>query len=271
MLAHIVRTLVVGVAGITFLVGTLACTAASSRKSKSRPDSGDLFDDDQAFEDEDETPSTQVTPGKGDAGTVDVPTRVNDGGAKDGRVADVSDDGGLCSGAIQPGDLRIVELMLASKAGQGDNGEWIEIQSSRACRLDVKGVTIESPRGTTAVDTVTIDHDIVLPPYGFFIVADSGDALKNGGLTGEVVAWGASDVLKNDGDTISITFGGVTIDTITYPSLQGEPGVSFAFPWDCAWSDRSNWQRWSQSVSTFGTTGLLKGTPNRDNADVACY
>ncbi len=272
MFSHTVRTLVVGVTGIAFFVGAVACSQTSARKSRRGADSGDFFEDDQAFEDDDDTPSTEVILATGDAGVINVPTRINDGGSKDGRVADVGgNDGGLCSGPLQLEDVRVVEIMLSSKSGQGDTGEWVEIQSSRACSINLKGLTISSPRGTTAVDTVTIDQDIVLPPYGFFVVADSTDIAKNGGLTGPLVAWGSSDVLKNDSDTIELTAGGITIDKVTYPYLEGTPGVSFAFPWDCAWSDRTKWERWSKSASTFGAAAVLKGTPNKDNTDVACY
>ena len=231
-----------------------------------------MFEDDQAFENDD-TPSTTIGLGNSDAGVINVPTRPNDGGAHDGRVPEASaGDAGMCSGPLVAGDLRIIEIMVSSKTGQGDTGEWVEVQSSRVdCSLNIKGLTISSPRGTSAFDTVTINQDVIIPPYGFFVVADSNDALKNGGITGQVIAWGASDVLRNDGDTIELAAGGVTVDKVTYPALGATPGVSFAFPWDCAWSDRSTWARWSKSVATFGSGSILKGTPNQDNVDVACY
>lgn len=268
MSSYFVRAALLGAALVSFLVAASACGQQATRKSKASPDSGDLFEDDQAYtDDDDQTPSTTIGVSNKDAGVITVPTRPSDGG-HDGRAAE-DDAGSLCAGDIQPGDLRVVEIMISSKSGQGDTGEWVEIQSARSCSLNVKGVTIASPRGTGS-DTVTVQTDLIIPPYGTFIVADDADPTKNGGLPTPVIGWSTTDVLKNDGDSVEITVGASSIDKVTYPSLSTSPGTSLAFPADCAWSDRATWSKWSNSVSTFGA-GALKGTPNHDNSDVTCY
>lgn len=272
------RLLLVTLAGTGVLSGVFACSQNAARPTKTdNEDAGGLSDDFSDWSDDtDQHPETPLGVSSDDAGNFSVPTRPNDGGTKDdARVADddaaVEVDSGDCTGELVAGDLRVVEFMVSSKTGSGDSAEWIEIQSARTCNLNVRGVTVSSPRGTTGSDTVTVDHDLILPPYGTFIVADSSDSSKNGGLPGDVLSWETTDSLKNDGDSVLVTLGTTTIDALTYPSLSPTPGVSFEFPSDCAWSDRGNWQRWSRSVHTFGTLGTLLGTPNADNSDVACF
>jgi hypothetical protein len=173
----------------------------------------------------------------------------------------------FCEGDLAAGDLAIVEIMIASKSGSGDSGEWAEIKSTRDCWLHLDGVTIESPRGTSSVDVATLEG-VDLAPGGSFVVADSDDASKNHGINGAVVAWDATDVLKNDGDTITVKLGDLVIDSLTYPSLAAATaGTSVAFPADCDGAERSDWLAWSASKAAFGT---LKGTPNAPNDDIAC-
>ena len=177
----------------------------------------------------------------------------------------------LCTSPIGQGDLRIVEILIASATGQNDRGEWVELQNTRACRLNVRGLVVESPRGAAAPDVVTIAEDVFVDPNGTFLVAGSSDPSLNGNLPGPVVAWEKADVLKNDGDTITVRSGELVVDTLTYPNFNGrQAGVSVAFPADCpTWDLRADWERWSASFATFG--GDKKGTPNGDNTDVACY
>jgi hypothetical protein len=203
-----------------------------------------------------------------DAGPMDPPNRDDDGGMPM-PMADAGQNNTTCQGSVGAGDFKIVEIMIASASGSGDKGEWVEIQSTRDCTLNAKGLTITSPRGTGS-DTVTITADTFIPKYTTFIVADSATSSINHGLPGNVFEWNNADVLKNDGDTITVKNGSVVVDTITYPQFTNLAiGKSVSFPWDCSWSDRSDWSRWSYSFATYGS--IYKGTPNDDNYDVACY
>lgn len=174
----------------------------------------------------------------------------------------------FCSGTLKAGDLAIVELMIASKSGASDAGEWVEIRSTRDCWLHLAGVTVESPRGAAAPDVAHVEGALDLAPGGSFVVADSDDPVKNHGIKGTVLSWDTTDVLKNDGDTITVKLGDVEIDKLTYPALAAATaGNSIAFPADCDAADRSDWLAWSGSTDTFGG---MKGTPNAPNDDVAC-
>lgn len=174
----------------------------------------------------------------------------------------------FCDGALAAGDLAIDEIMISSKSGSGDAGEWVEIKSTRDCWLHLEGISVSSPRGSAGADTATVDGALDLPPNGTFVVADSDDATKNHGIKGTVLSWDATDVLKNDGDTITVKLGDVVIDSLTYPNLAAATaGTSVAFPSSCDATKRTDWLSWTASKGEFGT---LKATPNAPNDDVSC-
>ncbi len=67
-------------------------------------------------------------------------------------------EGGICPSGVGPGDLTVTELMIASMAGTGDHGEWLEVASTRDCALNVRGLHGEVPSGTK-VRVVDVDDD----------------------------------------------------------------------------------------------------------------
>ena len=207
-----------------------------------------------------------------DSGALDPSERPNDGGATDGGHVEISDAGSAvnCTGPLAAGDVKIVEIMISSQSGSGDKGEWVELQSTRACILDIKGLTVSSPRGTST-DSATVASDVYVQPGGSFVVADSSVSTDNHGLPNATLAatWNTYDVLKNSGDTVDVTAGGATIDSLTYPAFTLTPGRSISFPADCTWADRASWTRWSMSFNVWQSP--FEGTPGADNSDVSCY
>jgi hypothetical protein len=223
----------------------------------SRPDAQITPD---ASADDASTPDASVEP---DASTPDAST------PDSGIVAPADACNG--TGALSAGDLAVVEVMIASQSGSGDRGEWFEVQSTRACSLNLNGLHVESPRGTGS-NTLDITTDVWLAANGMFVVADSADPATNHSVPMPIFTWAGApaDVLANSGDTITLTSGGVTVESFTYPQFQTiVPGTSISFPSNCAWSDRSSWARWSYSFNQW-TPGFY-GTPNADNTDVTCY
>jgi hypothetical protein len=187
--------------------------------------------------------------------------------SEDGAVADA----GMCLTDIGPGDLIIDELMIASQSGAGDHGEWMEVASTRDCVIDLKGVYAEVPHGK-GTTTASITDDVLLPPHGFFLIADSDQPSVNNNLPGSVFVWGSgtsSDVLLNSGDTITLYTASATIDVLTYPdSSKLVDGTSMAFPADCAPSLRLEFGNWQDSIASW-TPGFF-GTPAAPNTDVSC-
>ncbi|HXN32289.1 MAG TPA: hypothetical protein VN894_10525 [Polyangiaceae bacterium] len=178
-------------------------------------------------------------------------------------------DGGVCMTALAEGDLVIDELMIESVAGAGDHGEWLEVQSTVGCALDLRGLHGDAPSGNK-IRTFDVGGDLWIPALGRFVVADSNNVSINHDLPGTVVVWSGQpgDVLRNKGGTVTLQFGGAIIDSVTYPSMALTAGASLAFPSDCAPSRRSDWTAWQSS--TFAWFPGFSGTPNAPNDDVQC-
>jgi hypothetical protein len=178
-------------------------------------------------------------------------------------------DGGVCPGPPGPGDLVIDELMIASVAGSGDHGEWLEVTSTLACALDLRGLRGNAPSGSR-VQTFDIGDDLWIPAFGTFLVADSSIAAINHEVPGALVVWSGQpgDVLRNQGATVTLQSGDVIVDTVTYPSMTLVDGVSLAFPPDCAPAMRADWTKWQPSTASWFPG--FHGTPNAPNDDVRC-
>ncbi|HEY1957156.1 MAG TPA: lamin tail domain-containing protein [Polyangiaceae bacterium] len=207
-----------------------------------------------------------------DSGVLSIGDRASDGGA-DRDAGSTPIDGGPptnCQGPLASGDVKIVELMIESTSGSGDKGEWIELENTRTCIVNLNGLVVQSPRGTST-DTAKVTSDVFVQPSASFIVADSTDASDNHQLPGAAVvaSFATYDVLKNSGDTVEVYVGATLIDALTYPQLALTPGRSVSFPSNCAWTDRASWSRWSGSFNVWSTP--FQGTPGADNSDVTCY
>jgi hypothetical protein len=178
-------------------------------------------------------------------------------------------DGGICQGALASGDLLIDELMIESVAGVGDYGEWLEVQSTLDCALDLRGLHGEAPSGNK-IRTFDVGSDLWIPGLGTFVVADSNNATIDHDLPSPLVEWSGQpgDVLRNKGDTVTLQYDGAIVDSVTYPSMSLTVGASLAFPSDCMPSRRSDWTAWQPS--TFAWFPGFFGTPNAPNDDVQC-
>jgi hypothetical protein len=181
------------------------------------------------------------------------------------------------------GSLRVDELMIASRDGSGDKGEWVELRNYALCTLSLDGLVVRSPRGT-GVDQASLTG-ISLAPGESVVIANTLVPVDNHFLPGRVRPFVATtapasdagaiataDALKNDGDTIDVVRLGapdVLLEHFTYPKFANLPrAVSLAFPNDCEESARVDFARWSTSARSW-TLGFT-GTPNAPNDDVTC-
>jgi len=185
-----------------------------------------------------------------------------------GPPVDAGPDG-ECADPVGPGDLAIVEILIASESGTGDHGEWLEVRSTRDCALDLRGLHGECAVGAK-VATVDVTSDEWLPARGSLVVADATDPAVNHGLPGLVIAWAgdAGDVLRNQGTTVTLIANGALVDSVTYPQLKIPIGTSISFPSDCAPGVRGDWSRWQPSSASWFPG--FHGTPNAPNDDVHC-
>jgi hypothetical protein len=249
-------------------VSLVACQPASTREPLN------TSPDDKGQQSEDpETDVSPLDPTDGTSGAFGSSTSssgstsggTTSGGTTSGGTTSGGTTSSYCIGGLAAGDLAITEIMVSSKSGSGDSGEWVEITSTRDCILKLGGVTISSPRGT-ASDTATVSDSFELAPHATFLVADTA---TNAAISGSLFSWNSSDVLKNDGDTITVASAGITLDTITYDATADwATGTSLEFPAGCAATLRSDVSDWVPATTTFGTS--FKGTPNAANSDVAC-
>ena len=174
-----------------------------------------------------------------------------------------------CDAPLGPGVLAIDELMIESVAGTGDYGEWLEVQNTSGCAVDLRGLHAECAAGSR-IRSLDVLDDLWLDPSGTVVIADSSDPVLDHELPGPLVTWDGQpdDVLRNLGDTVTLTAGGALVDTVTYPALKLVVGASVAFPAGCPLSRRSDWTAWQRSSASW-FPGFL-GTPNAPNTDVAC-
>jgi hypothetical protein len=180
-----------------------------------------------------------------------------------------------CPGPLGAGDLAVVELMIASQVSGGDMGQWIEVQSTRSCTLDLYGLHAAASMATSP-STMDVTSHTYLPPSGIFVIANSLDPTLDDNLPTAPLLFGwagsPADVLQTAGGSVTLSNAGTgaVIDDFVYPEFQALiVGASISFPADCAWSDRADWGRWSFSTRTWFST--FQGTPNAPNTDVTCY
>ena len=131
-------------------------------------------------------------------------------------------EGGLCAPGLAAGSLQIDELMIASTSGTGDHGEWVEVRSVLDCAVDLRGLTGDRPVGAKVM-SFAIARDLWIPARGTFIVAgfDRPPAI-NHDLPGTVVSWSGApgDVLRNEGATVTLLFGGAIVNSCDVSSTQ---------------------------------------------------
>ncbi len=216
-------------------------------------------------------------PPEEDAGIAPVEAGPSDAGAaSDARVdAQVPSDGGgttttYCTGPLVASDLLITEFLISSRSGSADDGEWVELSSTRTCTLKLGGLVVESPRGTL-FDRATLPATAEVAPLGKVLVVGSTTKAGTFGFPEPSYAFAATDILKNDGDRISVRSGTLVIDQLDYPAFSNvTPARSVAFPKNCPANVRNDWARWSLTFTTYAA-GAQRGTPGRDNTDVTCY
>jgi hypothetical protein len=216
-----------------------------------------------------------VSPGEAceeDGGAGDATLAAGPVDAGDAGYADASGAGApmnACATPLAPGDLVFDEVMISSEPGSDDHGQWLEVRSTRACSVDLVGLHASAPHGQSA-HTVDVTSDVWIPPWGFFLIADSLDPTENDSLPGLVIAWAgsAADALHKTSDTITLSVGEVTLDTLTYPDKKRTVATSMAFPAGCPARARQDFASWVPSVASW-TPGFF-GTPNAPNSDVRC-
>ena len=145
------------------------------------------------------------------------------GGAWGAFSAPVTFGGPWASQAIA-GDLVVTEFMKDPSAVADSHGEWIELKSNKAWRLDIEGVTISDFSGAS----FTLDNGgqgILLAPNQRLVLGNDADPTTNGGVP---VDWEWSGFsLRNSSDEILVTGAdGLLLDVVLYDDGERWPDTA---------------------------------------------
>ncbi len=170
-------------------------------------------------------------------------------------------DSGLTTCSPTPGSLEISEILIASQTGAADRGEWFELRNLGSCPINLAGLVIDVS-GTT--HTVTAG---LLTAGGFFVLAQSGDALENHEL-GQDYVYGPALRFGNSGGTLVLTHAGTEVARLTWTSTDHRTGRSRQLSRGATMPGALGSTGWCDSTDVYSTAvgGPYLGTPGMVNA-----
>jgi hypothetical protein len=138
-------------------------------------------------------------------------------GGSGGATSTTSGSGGSTS--IGVGDLIISEIMNNPAAVTDAEGEWFEIHNVTAQPIDLGGLLIRHTSDPAAA--LTIDSPVIVPPFGYAVLARNGDSNSNGGVPVDYV-YSSAVSLTNTADYLAIVRSDNTIiDETNWDELSG--------------------------------------------------
>ncbi|MEM9195384.1 MAG: lamin tail domain-containing protein [Myxococcota bacterium] len=207
--------------------------------------------------------------------TVDAPDDASTDGAVDAD-ATMDADAPLPPCPIEAGDLVITEVMVASRFGSGDLGEWFEVVNRKSCIADLNGISIISPNGSGFDRTHEITTSVLIGPGQYFVFAFSPIPDENLGIPFNYAysAGGAmmvTDVVLNnarDSLRLEVTATEVVIDSVRFLSSDDHT-ERFArqFPPSITAMTNDDWSLSCDATMIYGMsiTGDVFGTPGAIN------
>lgn len=212
--------------------------------------------------------------GRRDAGRISLPDAgrdagpMRDAGMSDaGRMPDAGRDAGMGACAPSASTIAIVEVMVSSRTGAGDLGEWFEVKNIGSCTVNLAGLVIDSPTsGSPRTHMVTGG---IVAPGESWVFAQSGDSAQNHGL-GHDYVYGSTIIFENGTDSLGLTFDGAEIDRVAWTSTDFMHSASRqlsigAMPTANSDLGTTSWCN-STNVYSSATGGPFLGTPQMNNA-----
>lgn len=169
-------------------------------------------------------------------------------------------DAWLGPASLAAGDIVITEIHKEPVA-VGSVGEWFEIQNVSSDRVDLIGLEVAGD----AADTFVLEGFFVLDPGEIAVLARDDDPVDNGGVNAQY-DWPSGWGLSNGDDTITLSFGGITVDTVSYDNddYPDVPGATLSLePTKVATSDNDSPDDWCDGYTPFGDGDL--GSPGVTN------
>ncbi len=181
---------------------------------------------------------------------------------------------GTCQPAAQPtaGDLAITEIMIQPEGSASlPEGQYFEMVNTTDATLNLTGILFAVDNSTEQA-TSLLATPAILPAHGYFVVASSGDATRNGGVSPDLVFSGMPELEAGYGRIRVVgRDGGQVLDQVTWDSawnhaqgaaLELSPG---AFAGDPASLNDEGVHWCHHRFSTL--PGGDRGTPGAENDD----
>ncbi|MDP2310673.1 MAG: lamin tail domain-containing protein [Pseudomonadota bacterium] len=173
-----------------------------------------------------------------------------------------ADDTGATVATVPFGAILVNEVMFDPSLVDGDFGEWIELRNVSDDAVDLEGVILQDDDAAGFL----IEGSLPVPPGGMVVLGPSADSAVNGGIPIDYPYSIDAVKLGNEGDTLTVVSGGVTLDTFTWDAtvftvaegtaLQLSPTVSDP-------DDNDAVGAWCLATAAYGGGDL--GTPGAAN------
>jgi hypothetical protein len=122
--------------------------------------------------------------------------------------------------SLSEGDLLVSEVFPYPAAVSYNRGQWFEVYNNSGSAVELGGLVVTNGDGETF--TVGSIVSVAAGDYALFAVRASSSI--NGGLTGIDYVYSFSDLsLLVSGDSLTISHGGTTFDTVTYDTAYPQP------------------------------------------------
>ncbi|HCH63732.1 MAG: hypothetical protein CL927_12805 [Deltaproteobacteria bacterium] len=116
------------------------------------------------------------------------------------------------------GDLTLTEFMAEpADPIAAYNGEWFEVRNNSGRRLDLTGVRFTSTSGGGFIVRTTL----LVEDTEYLVFGVNNDLSLNGGVTLDYVYPFDDLTMNHTGDTFTIEYDGITLDTVTWGSTVG--------------------------------------------------
>ena len=171
----------------------------------------------------------------------------------------------------EQGDLVISEFLVDPTVVSDAAGEWVELYNPSGAPRDLLGFELHDDGS----DAHLITASVVVPAWGYVLLARNADVNSNGGITADYEY--GNFVLANGTDEVVLSFDGVEVDRSNYDvgyyngSLEG---TSRTLDPDLGTPDavlNDNPGNWCGSATPITAPGSDFGTPGAPNDPCTCF
>jgi hypothetical protein len=167
-----------------------------------------------------------------------------------------------------PGVVGISEVMISSRSGSGDRGEWFEVRNDGDCSVLLAGIAIVSPDPGGAEKMHLVTAGLVFPHDSAVLALSALPADNHGVPFDYAYGNGTPDdvVLDNGNDWLELRYLGTPLDRVTWPNGGFVTGSARQFPDSLPLGVNDEWGRWCSASAVYSTTdGTFYGTPGDPN------